>query len=173
MALGTTVTVDSDPRKIADQVCPTSVTSVWSTIIDAGGMDQTDNSGNPIRNPTASITDSTRHIFQRRALGTLLLLRLVYDDGITGVTDPVVAVFGRTKGQVWQLLKTRALAITGTIATSLTTDVTDGTNNYTTPDYSTTCWDCLGCDEILVGVQTALAAGVGTVATAYLEGKFI
>lgn len=174
MALGTTVTVNGSPHKQFDSVAPMSATSGWFSVIDAGGMDDQDAA--TITNPTTQITASTRHLIYRNAFGTNLMLRMGYDDGLTTVTDPVVKVFGRTGNtEIWQLLKTRSGAITGTITTQASddgaTDVTDGTYLYTTPDYDATTWDCFGCEYILVGVQTVLA-GTGTVTTAFLQGKF-
>lgn len=175
MALGSVVTALNAPNQSYDSVCPISVTAPWQNVIDAGGMDDQDAA--TITNPTTQITASTRHIYQRKGAGTNLILRLVYDDALTAITDPVVKVFGRANGsEVWQLLKNGASGITTTITTQASddgaTDVTDGTYLYTTPDFATQAIDCLGCDEILVGVQTILA-GTGTVTTAYLQAKII
>ena len=52
-------------------------------------------------------------------------------------------------------------------------DTTDETETYlyTIPSYAD-AFDCLGCEEIVIGVQTALA-GTGTTSTAILQAKFI
>lgn len=171
MALGSNVTAVFNPTDGLYEVYPASLTAQWVTIIDAGGADDQDAA--TITNPTTQIVLSTRHILLRGNQGTILLLRLVYDDGLTSITNPVVKVFGRSLStEIWQLLKTKAAALTGTLTTATSTDVTDATNNYTTPDYDTQSWDCLGCAEILVGIQTALAA-TGTVTTAYIQAKII
>lgn len=150
---------------------PVSITSGWSTVIDALGMDDVDAA--TITNPTTEIILSTRHRLHRKGIGTTLLLRMGYDDGLTSITDPVVKVFGKTgTSEIWTLLKSNAPALTGTLTTALTTDVTDGTYLYTTPDPIALGWDCLGCDYLLVGIQTALA-GTGTVTNAFLQAKIV
>lgn len=169
MALGDTIQTNVSPEGTCEAVAPVSVTNVWQTIIDAGGPAVQDAA--TITNPTTEITETTTHIFQRKAKGTNMLLRLGYDDALTTITNPVVKVFGRTGNDVWQLLKTRGGALTGTLTTAAT-DVTDGTLLYTTPDWDDTTWDCLGCDEILVGVETALA-GTGSTANAIIQAKFV
>ena len=107
-----------------------------------------------------------------RSGGTHLRIRMVYDDGLSVSQAPIVKVFGRTGStQVWQLLKSAAGNLRETISTA-STDVTDGTFNYTTPDQSIHTWDCDGCEQLLIVVETALA-GTGTVNTAFLQVKFI
>jgi len=170
MALGAVREVIGTPHKTFDTVAPVSLTSGWVTVIDAGGMTVQDAA--TITDPTAEITNSTRHILRRNGVGTTLLVRMAYDDGITSITNPVIKVFGRTPDQQWQLLKTRAGALNATITTAVATDCSDGTLNWTTSDYDAQAWDCLGCGEILIGIETALAA-TGTTSTAYLEAKFI
>lgn len=169
MPIGDTVTFVAFVPHRAGTVSPQSISSDWQTIIDAGGPAVQDAAS--ITSPDTQITASTRHIFNRAGVGTNLLLRLAYDDGLTSITSPVVKVFGRTRGGQWMLLKTRGGNLTGTLTTAAT-DVTDGTLDYTTPDWDDTAWDCLGCDEILVGVETALA-GTGTTSNAVIEGKFV
>lgn len=172
MALGETVEVQADPRKISDAVSPTSLTSTWETIIDPGGMIIQDAAS--IQDPSADISSSTRHIFQRKGKGTLLLLRMAYPASLGTITDPIVKVFGRANAnEEWQLLQTRAGSNTVTIETDTANDTNNGVTAYTIPNYSAQCVDCLGCDQLLVGVQTILAAGSGTPDSASLEGKFI
>lgn len=144
----------------------------WVTAIDAGGMDAADAS--PITDPDADITASDHHIFERDMnRGMFVTARMVYDDGISGVTDPVVKLFGRyNSDDKWQILENLNGDIAVTIATDLTNDVSDGTLNFTHPDGSTHVWDCFGCNEFLFGVETKLSA-TGNVATAYLEVKVI
>lgn len=169
MALGSDIRLRKSPDNLYGAVAPCSISGPWITVIDAGGMDDQDAA--TITNPDTQIILSTRHEIIRGLVGTLLLLRLVYDDGLTLITNPVVKVFGRTGSQAWQLLKTGAGALTATLTTAAT-DTTDGTYLYTTPELNSQTWDCLGCERLLVGIETALA-GTGTVTNAYLEAKII
>lgn len=148
-----------------------SATSSWEIAISAGGIATQDAA--TITNPSSEIA-STAIILKRGGKGTLLVVRLQYDDGLTSITDPVIKAFGRTGSDVWEPLKTRAStpAVTFTVATGAddTTDETE-TYLYTIPSYAD-AFDCLGCEEIVIGVQTALA-GTGTTSTAILQAKFI
>jgi len=124
-----------------------------------------------VTNPQTQVTRTTTPIINRNG-GTHLRIRMVYDDGLSVSQAPIVKVFGRTGStQVWQLLKSAAGNLRETISTA-STDVTDGTFNYTTPDQSIHTWDCDGCEQLLIVVETALA-GTGTVNTAFLQVKFI
>jgi len=169
MALGTAVKAVGNPMVNLAAVAPVSMVSSWLTIIDAGGMTVQDNAA--ITNPTTQITSSTRHILQRKGVGTNLLLRMRYDAGLTAIGNPTVRVFGRTGTQDWELLSTKSAALTASLTTAAT-DASNGTLKATTPDFSAICWDCLGCDEVIVGIETVLS-GTGTKSNAYLEGKFI
>jgi hypothetical protein len=166
MAISEPVEIRSYIKEI---VAPCSLTQNWTTAISAGGPAVQDNAS--ITNPTTQITAATRIPLRRGGVGTILLLRLGYDDALTTITDPVVKVFGRTGSDAWQLLKSIASALTATLPTAAT-DSTDGTLDYTTPDLSTHAWDCAGCDELLVGVETALA-GTGSTANAIIQAKVI
>lgn len=166
MPIGLSVVASSvSPR--GETVRSASIVSKWRGVIDAGGPAVQDNAS--ITNPTTQIIAETRHIFVLDNAGSFVCLRLAYDDGLTSITNPIVKVFGRTGADVWQILKTRAGSITGTLTTAAT-DVTDGTLCYTTPDSQSTTWDCLGCEEILVGVETALA-GTGTTSNSIIQAR--
>lgn len=168
MALGTSLVPNAvSPR--GEIVRPASILSTWITVIDPGGMTTLDAA--TITNPTTQITASTRHIFSVENQGTTLILRMKYDAGSTVATSPVVKVFGRTRTDAWQLLKTKALALNATITGAPTTDVTDTTWNYTTPDLSAQAWDCAGCMELIVGIETVFAGSI--TAFSSLQAKFI
>lgn len=170
MALGSNVLVAASPTRGFDVVAPVSMTAGWVTIIDAGGMTVQDAA--TITNPTTQITSSTRHILRREAKGTHLLLRMQFDDGLTSITDPVVKVFGRTGNQDWEIIKTAVITPADTATITTTSYSENGTDKFTTPDTSSQVWDCLGCAEVIVGIQTVLA-GTGTASTAKLWAKFI
>jgi hypothetical protein len=150
-------------------VIPMSATSGWETAISAGGIATQDAA--TITNPSTQI-GATAQILRRGGKGTLLVVRLQYDDGLSSITDPVIKVFGRTGTDAWEVLKTIAStpALTYTVATNAS-DTTDGTDKFSIPSYAN-AFDCLGCEEIVIGVETALA-GTGTTSTAVLQAKFI
>jgi len=148
-------------------VSPQSFTGVWQGVITGGRVATQDAA--TITNPETEITNAASYNLKRGGRGTFLALRLAYDDGLTSITNPVVKVFGRTSSDAWQLLKTRASALSATLTTAAT-DAQDGTLKYTTPDIETHVWDCFGCEEIIVGVETALA-GTGTTANSIIQAK--
>jgi hypothetical protein len=147
-----------------------SITNAWQTVIAAGGPALLDAA--TITNPTTQIVRATTSIFERSASGTVILIRLGYDDALTGITNPIIKVFGRTGSDPWMILKDVAGNIAMTLTTSLTTDVSDGTLLYTAADVATASVDCLGCEEILIGVQTALA-GTGVTNNSIIQVKLL
>jgi len=166
MTLGITL-INNNVSPRGEIVRPASVFGQWRNVLDAGGPAVQD--AVSITNPTTQIIGATTHIISMDNGATFIALRLGYDDGLTGITDPVVKVFGRTKTDAWQVLKTRAGTLTATLTTAAT-DAADGTLFYTTPDIESHVWDCFGCEELIVGIETALA-GVGTVANSIIQGK--
>jgi len=121
-----------------------------------------------ITNPTTQITRAGTNLLTVQGRGTFLIVRLAYDDGLTSITSPTVKVFGRANsGEPWRILRTRGGAISAQLLTAAT-DATDGTLEYTTPDLTTNVWDLQGCDQILIGVEVALA-GTGTTSNARIE----
>ena len=153
---------------------PTAIAHEWKDAIGAGGIASTDNGGSDITNPTSQIDGLTKHLLKINKRGTFLQVRLVYDDGLTSITDPVVQIFGRySDEQMWQRLRTLSNLHDVTLVTDQTTaDVTDGTDKFTDPLFDAQTIDLNATDEILIGVKTALA-GTGTVSTAVLQAKLI
>lgn len=169
MALGADRTFDNGPTD-SPAVHIASAVSRWVIAIDAGGMDDQDAA--TITNPTAQITDSSRHILRREGRrGTFITARLVYDKGLSSITAPKVKLFGRpSPDDAWELLTSKAGGLNATITPDTANNAGNGVMNFTTPDQSAHVWDCLGCNEFLFGVETALAA-TGDVTTARLEAK--
>lgn len=157
------------PTHLAGQVQPCSLSSKWQTVIAAGGPAVQDAAS--ITNPTTQIVNSTTSIFYKGAYGTNILIRLGYDDGLTSITSPVIRVFGRTGTDAWQALENKASSETITLTTD-SADVTDGTLLYTDVDASSHQVDTLGCEEIIIGIQTALA-GTGSTANSIIQVKLI
>jgi len=154
---------------------PTSITHPWMDGIDIGGLISADAA--TITNPTTQITTATRKLIQKsQGLGTLLQLRTVYDATATGFTvTPIFAVFGRVQnsGDAWQRLKTRAGG-TSVTTNAAATDVSNGTFKHTTPDSLEHTLDCMGCDEILIGVETVCTPNGGADANlSTLQVKFL
>lgn len=181
MALGSTIQIDpADPWhfRTPNAVALVAIPGRWVTVIDAGGVATADAA--IINNPDTQITASTRHPFRRGgASGTALAVRLKYSAGLTGITNPVIKVFGRAlrapggiSPDQWEIIANEAGEQAVTIATAPTTDVTDGTFKWSHPDAAKAVFDLRGCEEFLIGVQTALA-GTGDVSTATLEVKLI
>ena len=183
MALGTTTRFTSAHLSVHGHIVrPAQISTGWWTLIDAAGMDDADNAGNDITNPTSSITLSTRKIVQvgnpdDGGVGTTLLIRMAYDAATTSAgTLPVVQIFGRRDSDdSWQRLLNKAAtpAYNVTPVTATTTDVNDGTLKYTANDQLTHAFDLQGCNEILAGVKTAYAGSDGAEALAVLQGKII
>lgn len=167
MALADTETIGSiHGNEVSGGITPVATvqfTSKWYEVNEQGHLETQDNAS--ITNPDTQVTGATNRIF-RSLHGTLLMFRMKYDDGLSSITDPVIKVFGRfNSGDQWMLLRNQDEAITMTLTTAAT-DVTDGTDKWTTPDLNAHVIDKAGCREFLVGVQTALAAtGDPTLAT--------
>jgi len=153
---------------------PISIAFEWQTAIQVGGMDETDNSASDITNPDTEIVGTTRNTLKINKLGSFLQFRMSYDDGLSSITDPVIQAFGRfDSGEKWQRLKTLAAApaIDVTITTA-GTDLTDGTDNFTDPNFTAQTVDLNGTDEVTLRVKTALA-GTGDATTAFLQAKLV
>ena len=185
MALGATI------QSLAQGTSPTGqfravgfASSEWQTVVDAGRVATADAA--TITNPLTDITNSATHIFSRQCgAGTYLRVRLKYASGInSGITSPVVKVFGRSlsnpasgAGGVagpWQLLKNmNGGSLNSTLTVDPTNDARDGTFSYTTADALLHSWDVDGCSEFLIGVETAFAGTGGSTSTATIEAKFI
>lgn len=162
---------------VRNRTYPVSVISDWFPLLTAGAIDTADNSGSVIRNP-GGITAADHNLVNvatvnvEGSVGTSLMMRMQYDDGITSVTPPVIQVFGRDNDGNWMPLPNRALSFEVTFTPDLTNDSADGTYYYTRVDMEDHVVDMLGCTKILCTVKTALAA-TGTVSTATLQGKIV
>lgn len=173
MALANPVKMSSDVVQHIVHVA--QVPSPWVDVIDEGGMDGADNSGNDILIPDTQVTASDHHIGKCGKRGTAILLRMVYDDAVTSVTaDAVVQVFGRyDSDDPWQRLVNKNDEIDITMTVTVATDLEDGTVAYTHVDQSEHWVDLNGCDEFLVGVKTAWNGADGNDAAAKLQAKVI
>lgn len=155
---------------------PTAIAHEWKDVIDAPGLETTDNSASDITNPSTQIgvgPGLTRHVLKVAKRGTFLQLRLAYDDELTGLTDPVVQIFGRfDENDQWQRLKNLSDSVDVTVITSTSLDVTDGTLKYSDPGSAAQTIDLSATDELLIGIKTALA-GTGVTSNAKLQAKLI
>lgn len=167
MALGTSIQIGLSPSTAHGTITPSGGRSAIWTAIDAGGMDDQDAAS--ITRVSTQITLSTRKWIEIVGPGTIILASLVYDDGLTVSTNPVVKMFGRVDGGAERVVRTKSGALSVTLATAAT-DAADGTLLRTPFKYDDLSqqWDKLGYSEVIFGVEDALA-GTGTTSNAYLE----
>ena len=174
MALGTNVQANFDPVPTRGNMAVTAqLRSQWVQIIDNGGLETQDAA--TLTDPDADITGSTTHIFVAGGRGSTLLLRMKVDDEVVSSTDPIIRVYGRhSSADKWDAIPNAnsTPSITSAIVTTEATDVSDGTDNWTTVTVDTT-FPMLGCDEFLIGVQTILAVSGGDATLTTLEAKVI
>ena len=157
-----------------------SINSRWEDMIAAGGMTIEDNGGNKIQDPEVSITDATRIVRNKTDFGLILLLALKYDKDFVVSTNPIINVFGVTPkekstadNQPWGILQNRAKAISVTITATATDTIFEGFR-YSLVDLDDNLWDMLGSDQIVCGVQKAVAgAGGGGASTVSLVGRVV
>ena len=155
-----------------DKVALCAIACRWSDVISGGGPGVQDAAS--ITNPTTQIVNDTTFVISRdQRLGTTLAVRLAYNAGASTLTPPIIKIFGRARDDdAWQPLYSLSGNLTATL-TDAATDVTDGTFKYTTPHPTNHYFDTAGCDEFLVGVETAFAAGVGIVTDSKIQMKVI
>ena len=172
MALGTTKVSNPVTYTNGGASFPSSIASGWIDAIDTGGVVTIDNAA--ITDPTSQITAGDRKLIQRgQKCGTLLQFRLVYDsDSSAFTTAPVFAVFGRASGfgDQWQRLRNKSNGLTLTFAAAAT-DIDVGPLKFTNPDNENHTFDCQGCDEFLVGLETAINPAGGLAALSSLQVK--
>ena len=114
-----------------------------------------------VTNPTTQTTASNV-INVHEVNGEYVMLVLRYDAGLTGITNPAGALFGRVSPSgTWIRLRTLGGADQITFTCDSTNDVTDGTYKYTSFSTSINIFDRMGCDEFTWGTETALN-GTGT-----------
>lgn len=172
MTYGTKVEAVAAPTQGYDAQAPVSMTSNWVTIISAGtgGITTVANAA-ALLNPEDANTSALCLPFYRKAKGTNLLLRVKYATASTVSTSPIVKVFGKSGTDAWDNLPDKSGAYTTTLTCTQATDVRDGTFNYSPINFSTLSWDCLGCEQFIVLVSTAMVGSALT--TAVLQGKII
>lgn len=162
----------------ASLVVPGSVIVPWRTVIDAGGMDDTDS--NTTRPDL--IADSDHHdLTIPVAIGTNVLVSMKYAAGATPSTDPVIRVYGRFENTKaipkiegrWMELENGTGDTNVTLTTASSTDVSDGSFKWTRVRANTHVFDRKGCNRIRFVVVTAFAVSGGSAATATLEATCI
>lgn len=153
---------------------PVSITSTWFTAVDATGPNTQDAS--TVTNPTTQITAAAKRLCETKGRATRATFRLKYNQDVSTPTSPVIAVFGRTRVGAtevgpWERLWTLGATATATLTLDTTNDVTDGSYKTTSSTLESQTFDLMGCNEFLVGVQTAFAASGGTVNDSTIECK--
>lgn len=158
----------------SETVSLTEIKTLWVDVCTA--PEATDNATNVVINPGA-ITRADQTVLAVKGKATKMRIRLKYDDGLSGITDPVVQPFGFDKivpagAGVGELgLPERLADADGdheqTLATAVT-DCTDGTYKYTD-----SVEVLLGGNEgVMVAIKTALA-GTGTVDNSAIQVRFL
>ena len=172
MALGSNVSAGFDATPVRGKLTISAqLVSQWVQIIDNGGLETQDAS--TLTDPDTDINNSTTHIFVAGGRGSTLLLRMKYDDTVVPNVDPILRVYGRhSSADKWDAIPNSAASITTAIVTIVTTDVSDGTDNWSTVLAAET-FPMLGCDEFLVGVQTVLGVSAGDATLSTLEAKVV
>jgi len=180
MAITTKMSIVSDVN--AQFVVPCSVLADWQQVAGSSGDTYlTTADGDPVTDPEA-MTASSRRLLQRdNRMGTFLGVRMKYNTGLTNITSPILKIFGRMRTVTatsetvgpWQILKNRLgdLSVPLTVAS---TDVVVSASGpkATTPDPMGHYFDCQGCNEFLIAVETAMTA-TGTITLAALAVKII
>lgn len=132
----------------------------WGAICDAPESADTN------WNQPGSITRSDQHRFVFNPLFYEVDLRLKYDDGLTSITDPVIAVWGYYPDTTWSDLTDSSGTHKLTLATDTSNDFWDGTYLYTDP----VTIRARGSGILLCCVETALSA-TGTVNTSEIQAR--
>lgn len=158
------LTYDHSGQKVATN----AIRGRLHTVVKAGGPAIQDAAS--ITRPDTQIIDASRVISQLDITGTYLSLVLGYDAGLTGITAPVVKLFGRYNNtDRWELLRNMAEDVNALLRPD-SSDVSDGTLAYTTVDLTRQVWDVGRVNEVVVGVETALA-GTGTVSNSIIQAR--
>jgi hypothetical protein len=151
-------------------VRPVSIESDWFTMIAAGGVDDADTGKNP--DTWAAMAD--HNTLKVDGLGTMLMLRQVYDDAVSSVTtDVTVRVVGRSgDSDEWMSIPNRSGDHTADLAIDTSNDLQDGSSGYTSVDKDANVWDVMGCNEVIVQIATPVSTN-GNDALAIIQGKMI
>lgn len=147
---------------------PVVTCGVQSDWIDVCTAPETaDNSGSTVTNPL-TITRSEQNWFRPCGLGTQILVRLKYDDGISVPTSPVVQLFGKDSSGSPHAMVDGSGTHAQTLTIDLTNDVTDGTYKFTAPKII----NIHGNLEVIAAIKTAFAA-TGTVNNSTIQFRVI
>ena len=165
MALGTTTAAAVAINDRSEVSRPCQLTSFWQVINDDAKSQ--DNSGTP--NPYSDSLSSTP-VIMTIPYGTTLRLAARYTASGSMSTDPVVQVFGRSvnpAGQqdntettntgtvgAWQQIVNKAGGLDITLSDA-STDISDGSFEYTLSDLDAHSFDLDGNNQVLVLVKTA------------------
>ena len=94
MTITGTKVLKADTGSQNNPVYPTSLMSSWSVALDAGKLSARDVA--VVKEPEVDIEDGSGRLFKREmGLGSVVLLRMVYDKTLTAITSPEVVLFGR------------------------------------------------------------------------------
>jgi hypothetical protein len=136
-------------------VLPVSIVSDWVDLCtDPATIDNESGvmTSGVVTNPGA-ITRTAQNWLDLAGVGTLVQVRLKYPTASSGVSGPVVQVFGRDRQKRAQRLVDGLGGHQITLAVDTANDIRDGQFSYTQP----TDFDAQGCAEVLAAVRTALS----------------
>jgi predicted DNA-binding transcriptional regulator AlpA len=157
VASGSFRTESRQPEKLMPRQI-TTVASIETNWFDVCTTPSTaDNSGNAVVQP-GSIT---RDLLAMGSQGTLIQVRLKYPTSATVTTSPVVQLFGKDGGGLFQRLSDIDGIHQQTLSVDTSNDVRDGTYSYTQPIEV----DADACSYVLAAIKTALAGSGLTGAT--------
>ncbi len=174
MALATLIEFEAfvDSKHLKKTAYIASINCRWAQPVLSGGPGLLDAA--IITNPVTEITKATTVPFGKSDAGTIVRVRMGYDDGVGGtIVNPTINVFGRTNADAFERLMNQDKNTAITLTVDPTNDVTDGTFKYTLADILLHSLDMVGCDEILIGVTTAFTATVGIVTNSFFQVKLV
>jgi hypothetical protein len=177
MSMGSAVQADVLGARADQQVAaPVSLTSAWTTCVDAPAVATADNGGSAITNTATEVDRVQTHPLSfAKGGGTIGLFRLKYPAALTVIQQCKIQVRGRTGTQDWEQRKNgEGNDVVELTAAPSTDEVSaDGNWKYSYVDLLKHGWDRAGCQELVPCIHTALNGTGADPATATVEGKGI
>lgn len=150
----------------------------WNTAISAGGVATADAA--TINDPNTQIRSDRIVIDASNIDFDYVVMSLLYDPTLTGITDPNTVLFGAASdGQnntdEYAPVNNRNNVRATTLATAPASDVKTaaGTLARTLVDNQAHVFPRRGCSKFFVGVEQALAGSTGSTATALVQLAFV
>lgn len=164
MAIGAVVEGTCRPRTPGRLSYPVSIQSDWQIVCTAPETAESGDAvvGGKVVNP-GEIVRADQHWFSPDNRGATLLVSLEYNADVGTPTNPVVRIFGKDhNGRVWALHDSTG-STELTIAVSVTLNAAYTIGGADRKMTQSVAVDLEGAEQVIVAVQTAFAAGSGTV----------